>query len=1263
MKYSRSALGLLNAQYRSVLRKCFLINVGVFALGMTAAQAAVTVDDYQKVLDALADSADADIIFNANGNGIDLNGANGLTVGENQKVAFENIGTEGKSSWTNTSYNIINKGSISISDAIFSQNKASIVSGDKTGGGIIHNSGFISVIENTVFDKNIGIGSNMAWGGIISNSGGVIDTIKNVSFTNNYLYTEKAAPHGGNILNFGDENSESHIHLIDGAVFENNTMTSAANQIGGAHGVGIDNNEYGFIDKITNSKFINNKTYRTGYEEKTGNYHSSAGGLDNYNYIGEISNSLFQGNSGEVQSASASASGGAIMNIYNGNGALGQIDKISNVQFIDNHVLSENGNAHGGAISTGSASTDKSKTSKISVMENVLFKGNYAKSGASGSGYYRAYGGAIDNGGDIGQITGNFIQNYVEIYAGASSGRGGAIFNTGTIDIIEGSFDGNYVVSAESGQANGGAIENSGTIKRLKNVFFSNNFAKSFGGNTYGGVLLNEKGGKVLSVNGTFKENYAKASSIASGGVIHNEASTIGTIESDFIGNYVESLSTSNGGGILNILSTIEKINGNFVENYAKAFEKASGGAINNNKEGKINEGIEGSFIRNHAEAETDFVRGGAVMNFGYIKNIQGDMLENYARTNGTYVIGGALANMYVTASSPGIIDALSGVYANNYAESNGTGSASYAQGGAIYNGANATISNIIDSAFIGNEARGYTDATDGGAIWNAGKITFSGNNIFADNYKTVNGVKTANDIYNKGEINVAENGVLNIGGGISGNGSGKINLNKNAALQLNNSVADGNSVTMADGASLAFNVNAFKTAETAQDGGRFNGDIQLNGKNNLLVSSYVSGGENSGDGLYKFANDVDATNGEWTLSLNNNGLYNMNVSVNDDNNTLLMKYQKKSAQEIANALDMSTEKGIETAALSGPKTDNDIFNNISEIVNNSAQTGNKNLSKMLDDLNDNTQGNAEIARLLNDRISSKIETRLNFRRNERLGVYGLSGGDALQYKPQVWANVIYQSAKNSGDNDFDADTTGFIAGVDGQANENLTLGLGYAYQKTDMKSGAAKTDIATHSVLGYGEYSWKNWFANALLSYNKSSYEQKKNAFSSVLKGDFDVDVLGVQLLTGKNIYTAMGNNRTAIRPQAGVRYYKLNQDDYTDNAGMKYESDDSDILVGVVGVEASMNKQINNLTVTPKVFVNALYDLKNDDSNTLVKLPNGNAYTVSQKSNGKFGIEAGAEMNFAVTENLQTGVAYEYDWKDDYSAHTGMITLKYAF
>ena len=37
MTYTRSAIGLLTRQYRSVLRKCFLINCGLFALGAASA--------------------------------------------------------------------------------------------------------------------------------------------------------------------------------------------------------------------------------------------------------------------------------------------------------------------------------------------------------------------------------------------------------------------------------------------------------------------------------------------------------------------------------------------------------------------------------------------------------------------------------------------------------------------------------------------------------------------------------------------------------------------------------------------------------------------------------------------------------------------------------------------------------------------------------------------------------------------------------------------------------------------------------------------------------------------------------------------------------------------------------------------------------------------------------------------------------------------------------------------------------------------------
>lgn len=52
MRYTRTALGLLNAQYRSVLKKCLMINLGLFALGAGAANA----EDYTLNADDLSTS-------------------------------------------------------------------------------------------------------------------------------------------------------------------------------------------------------------------------------------------------------------------------------------------------------------------------------------------------------------------------------------------------------------------------------------------------------------------------------------------------------------------------------------------------------------------------------------------------------------------------------------------------------------------------------------------------------------------------------------------------------------------------------------------------------------------------------------------------------------------------------------------------------------------------------------------------------------------------------------------------------------------------------------------------------------------------------------------------------------------------------------------------------------------------------------------------------------------------------------------------------
>ena len=902
---------------------------------------------------------------------------------------------------------------------------------------------------------------------------------------------------------------------------------------------------------------------------------------------------------------------------------------------IGNHIV-RNGDVHGGAIYNVSNNANITE-----IIGNYI--GNYVVSNSS-----FAYGGAIENydGAVIGKIEGKFIGNYlISNYNRTTyfSGGGAIINRRSKIDNINGVFINNFVKN-ESGisAVTGGAIDNYGSGAKIGviNADFYNNYAYNKDGISRGGAI--------------------ESASAKDG----DDKQSIHQITGDFSGNYAQSINNkSDGGAVYNLMSSIKEIKGNFTDNYALSGGRASGGAVNNNTNGIIGS-ITGDFEGNYAESNggAAAVRGGALFNTGNITNLTANFSNNHALTNGTFAIGGAVANVLGSSPQHGITK-FSGNFSNNFAQTTGTGENAYAQGGAIYNVARMAIDDIQSSTFSGNYVSGASEKTDGGAVWNAGTIGFSGKNVFKDNYKIVNGVKTANDIYNSGTVNVAENSSLDISGGITGDGNGKINLAQNAELNLNNATSAGNNLTLEKDATLAFNVNEINTSSTTQEGGKVDGDIKLNADSNLKVSTYVEHGVVNGEGTYKFANTVDTANGKWKLNtIIANSLYNYDFKLNDENNTLILEFAKKNADEIAKEFDTDKDKADEILAITSPKSGNHQFNRISEIVNRQAQDGDSSLTSALDDLNDNTQANLETGRYIGDIIAKNVADRLNTRPDKN-SVYGLAGGDAAEYEPEVWANAVYQTAENSGDLDYSADTKGVIAAVDGKADKNWTVGAGYAYLQTDLDSGAKSSDVDDHTVFAYTEYGRNSWFANGLAAYHWLSFDQNKKAFGENIKGSFDMQMLGLQALVGREFYGSADEHVLRLRPQAGLRYYKISQDGYTDSAGMKYNSADSDILTGVLGVSLTDETEVNGYKVMPKAFVNATYDLQNDDNTTIVHLPNGGSYAIAQESNGKFGVETGIGVEMEVSENAKVGLTYEYDWHDDYSAHTGLLNLKYAF
>ncbi len=226
--------------------------------------------------------------------------------------------------------------------------------------------------------------------------------------------------------------------------------------------------------------------------------------------------------------------------------------------------------------------------------------------------------------------TGNFIDNY----DGAS---GGAIDNDGDIGSITGDFLGNSAtIMSHNSAATGGAIDNDGDIGSITGDFLGNSATAS--GGAFGGAIYNNYYSSIDTITGDFLANSATASDEegrAYGGAIYsNLYSSIDTITGDFLGNSATIMShnsSASGGAIYTYYySSIDTITGDFIGNSATATGSADGGAINNS--GNIGS-ITGDFLGNSAAASNEDGRafGGAIYNDGDISIIIGDFLGNSA--------------------------------------------------------------------------------------------------------------------------------------------------------------------------------------------------------------------------------------------------------------------------------------------------------------------------------------------------------------------------------------------------------------------------------------------------------------------------------------------------------------------------------------------------------------------------------------------------------------------------------------------------------
>jgi len=566
--------------------------------------------------------------------------------------------------------------------------------------------------------------------------------------------------------------------------------------------------------------------------------------------------------------------------------------------------------------------------------------------------------------------------------------------------------------------------------------------------------------------------------------------------------------------------------------------------------------------------------------------------------------------------------------------------------GGAVYNEANITFNGI--SNFESNSAN------EGGAIFNnayidldinivtIGTINFNADANFFNNFDSTG----PNDIYNDGVVNINA-GTTTIGGGISGK-TGTLNVNS-AILNLGTSKVTQGAVNFAKNSILDIqytdsNTTRITTSIT---------NIVTDSDGNIIATTVTPTAPTIDTGAKIIINKA----GDYQLfnssPASGNVFSNLLYNIKDTNGRYTIT--GKNQTQIINDVNTSAGVMLGTNDANALISMDDLKYNIanSQVVNifKGAQTGNVNSLNQVKHL---TYSSAATTQAIATGSQNSI-----------IDITGRRTSLINETKPGTapWMQLIYNHKKQNttGDNPgFFSNTKGAAVGVD-KTTTDYMLGLGYAYNDTNLSSNGTDTDADGHNIFTYAHYQLNhNWFVNGVVNAGFSGHYDE----NPLRNAKHNVNAYGGQVLTGYDLagLKSAKYDLSGLKPELGVRYIYINTGSYTDSIGTKFNLNNINVLTGFLGgiYGREFAGKNNKFTITPEVKLGATYDVVSSNQDGIVTiLGTANSYTATTNKLPKFGMEAGIGATIHVQQFYIT-LNYDAFKRKDYLSQTGMLKLK---
>lgn len=254
-------------------------------------------------------------------------------------------------------------------------------------------------------------------------------------------------------------------------------------------------------------------------------------------------------------------------------------------------------------------------------------------------------------------------------------------------------------------------------------------------------------------------------------------------------------------------------------------------------------------------------------------------------------------------------------------------------------------------------------------------------------------------------------------------------------------------------------------------------------------------------------------------------------------------------------------------------------------------------------------------------------------------------GGEQADTRDNIslWVNTVAADGEY-----LDTKSYGLTMGAE-KKWQKFKLGIGYGYLENDINGDISySTDADTHSGFVYGEYKPSSWFANTILAYSHTHFDE-----SSLAK--YNVQTVGAQVMSGYDF--------GLITPELGMRYLYIWHKQYTDANDIVMFKNNENIFTGIVGIKLAKEFNLyNNYSLVPQVKIAGLYDFSTTDKSVYGSLFGVQDVEIQNKMS-----RFATEINFGVALNKDSAwniyLGYYGQLRNNYDNHSAMFDFRYDF